>query len=109
MIMLSLILLQRSLIAGRRSCLNDVKIAASWEWRGQRLTVCETEFVTQLSDLVRLEQIKGASIGIAVNGDAKDSCDTANTHGSAGVDSKPRSRRYWLRVQFQARGACLRP
>jgi len=56
---------------------NDIKIAASWEWRGERLTVCETEFITQLSDLVRLEQIKGASIGIIVNGDVKDSCDTA--------------------------------
>jgi len=75
MIMLSLILLPRSLIAGRRSCLDDVKIAASWERRGERLTVCET--VTQLSDLVRLEQIKGASIRIIVNGDAKDSCDMA--------------------------------
>jgi len=30
-----------------------------------------------LSNLVRLEQIKGASIGIIVNGDAKDSCDMA--------------------------------
>jgi len=33
--------------------------------------------VTQLSNLVRLEQIEGASIRIIVNSDAKDSCDTA--------------------------------
>jgi len=33
--------------------------------------------VTKLSNLVRLEQIKGASIGIIVNGDGKDSCETA--------------------------------
>jgi len=33
--------------------------------------------VTQLSNLVRLEQIEGASIRIVVNGDAKDSCDMA--------------------------------
>jgi len=41
------------------------------------LTVCETKFVTELSNLVRLEQIEGASIGTVVNVDAKDSCDTA--------------------------------
>jgi len=40
-------------------------------------TACETKFITQLSNLVRLEQIKGASIGIVVNSDAKDSCDMA--------------------------------
>jgi len=47
------------------------------EQKGERLTVCETKFVTKLSPLVRLEQIEGASVGIVVNSDAKDSCDTA--------------------------------
>jgi len=55
----------------------SVRIAASWEQRGERLTVCETEFVTKLSNLVRLEQIEGASIRIVVNSDTKDSCDMA--------------------------------
>jgi len=52
-------------------------IAASWERRGERLTVCETKFVTQLSNLVRLEWVKAASIGIVVNNDAKDFCNMA--------------------------------
>jgi len=43
----------------------------------ERLTVCETKFVTKLSNLVRLEQIKGASIGINRKSDAKDSYDKA--------------------------------
>jgi len=60
-----------------RSCLNDVKIAATWEQRGVGLTVCDTEFVTKLSHLFRLEKIEGASIRIIVNSDAKDSYDTA--------------------------------
>jgi len=50
------------------ACCIEVGVVIATQKASQ--VVFETKFFTQLRDLVRLEQIKGASIGILVNSGA---------------------------------------